>query len=118
METTMTIQAIFTETVQLSQLTVTVFLVVMMVLCYLLGNYHGQLEVLKEIAPKKFKPTKEMLPAEMPKEKDMNMLAMKMPQEKAPQEKYTGTEEKGEREREEDIDADMRRLLLEANANI
>lgn len=101
----MTIQAIFTETVQLSQLTVTVFLVAMMVLCYLLGNYHGQLEVLKEIAPKKFKPTKDMLPAEMP-------------QEKAPQEKYTDTEEKVEREGEDDIDADMRRLLLEANANI
>lgn len=100
METTMTIQAIFTETVQLSQLAVTVFLVAMMILCYLLGNYHGQLEMMKEIAPKRFKPTKDMLPAEMPQEKD------------------TDIEEKGEREREENIDADMRRLLLEANANI
>lgn len=88
----MTIQAIFTETVQLSQLTVTAFLVTMMALCYLLGNYHGQLEALKELAPKG------MLPAEMQKEKE------------------TGTEEKGGRE--EDIDSDMRRLLLEANANI
>jgi len=105
METTMTIQAIFTETVQLSQLAVTVFLVAMMILCYLLGNYHGQLEMMKEIAPKRFKPTKDMLPAEMP-------------QEKVPQEKDTDIEEKGEREREENIDADMRRLLLEANANI
>ena len=116
METTMTIQAIFTETVQLSQLVVTAFLVAMMVLCYLLGNYHGQLEVMKEIAPKKFKPTKEMLPAEMPQERDMDMLAMKIPKAKLPQEKNTDTEEKGEREN--DIDADMRRLLLEANANI
>ena len=98
METAMTIQAIFTETVQLSQLTVTAFLVAMMALCYLLGNYHGQLEALKELAPKEFKPTKDMLPEEMPKEKE------------------TGTEEKGGRE--EDIDSDMRRLLLEANANI
>lgn len=105
METTMTIQAIFTETVQLSQLAVIVFLVAMMVLCYLLGNYHGQLEALKEIAPKRFKPTKDMLPSEMP-------------QEKAPQEKHTDTKEKVEREGEDDIDADMRRLLLEANANI
>ena len=118
METTMTIQAIFTETVQLSQLTVTVFLVAMMVLCYLLGNYHGQLEMMKEIAPKRFKPTKDMLPAEMPKEKDMDMLAMKMPKANVQQEKDTYTGEKEEREREEDIDADMRRLLLEANANI
>ena len=92
METAMTIQAIFTETVQLSHLTVTAFLLAMMVLCYLLGNYHGQLEALKELAPK------DMLPAEMQKEKE------------------TGTEEKGGRE--EDIDSDMRRLLLEANANI
>lgn len=105
METTMTIQAIFTETVELSQLTVTVFLVAMMVLCYLLGNYHGQLEAMKEIVPKRFKPTKDMLPAEMPKEK-------------VPQEKETDTEEKRKREWEEDIDGDMRRFLLEANANI
>lgn len=105
METAMTIQAIFTETVQLSQLVVTAFLVAMMVLCYLLGNYHGQLEVMKEFAtketaPKKFKPTKDMPQAEMQKEKNTN------------------TEEKGEREREDDIDTDMRKLLLEANANI
>lgn len=100
METTMTIQAIFTETVQLNQLVVTAFLVAMMVLCYLLGNYHGQLEAMKEIVPKKFRPTKDMLPVEMPKEKE------------------TDTEENGKREWEEDIDGDMRRLLLEANANI
>lgn len=99
METAMTIQAIFTETVQLSQLTVTVFLVAMMVLCYLLGNYHGQLEALKEIAPK-------------------SMLLAEMQKEKVPQEKETDTEEKVEIEREDDIDTDMRRLLLEANANI
>ena len=105
MEMTMTIQAIFTETVQLNQLVVTAFLVAMMVLCYLLGNYHGQLEAMKEIVPKKFRPTKDMLPAEMPKKK-------------VPQEKETDTEEKGKREWEEDIDGDMRRLLLEANADI
>lgn len=105
METAMTIQAIFTETVQLNQLVVTAFLVAMMVLCYLLGNYHGQLEALKEIVPKNFKPTKDMLPAEMP-------------HEKVPQEKDTDIEEKGEREKEDDIDTDMRKLLLEANANI
>ena len=96
----MTIQAIFTETVQLNQLVVTAFLVAMMVLCYLLGNYHGQLEAMKELAPKRFKPTKDMLPAAMPKEKE------------------TDTEEKGKREREEDIDGEMRRFLLEANADI
>lgn len=109
METTTTAQAIFTSMVQLHEITLLAIMLVAMLGCYLIGYYHGQLDLLKEHGIRL-----QTYPQEVETEEQEQTAT----RNQKPDQREVLVEAKREPQSVERLDEEMRNYLLRENANI